>query len=440
MTESQIAGNEWRRPMPRGASSDAIRVLAARGVRAFGDGFVALLLPIYLLELGFSAFAIGAMVCGTLIGTALLTLWVGIIANRHSRRRLLLAASVLMVATGVGFAVTTSFWPLLVVAFVGTINPTSGDASVFLPLEQTVLTQTVEPRRRTALFARYSLIGSIAGALGVLAAAGPDLAAKRYGFSPVAAMQAMFGLYAVLGIISLLLYRPLSPAIEATYEALLAPLQQSRRLVYGMAALFGMDSFGTGFLVQSLLALWLYQAFAISVTTAASILFWSSICSAISYLVAVPIAARIGLINTMVFTHLPSNILLILIPFAPDLTTAIALLLARSALSQMDVPTRSSYVMAVVTPEERPAAASVTAVPKTFAWAAGSMISGYLLTLSTFGWPLLIAGTIKGAYDILLLIKFKKVRPPEEVGVPASRRYSGATDPVVQPAGEAAEE
>jgi len=408
-------GSEWWRPMPEGASSDAIRVLAARGVRAFGDGFVALLLPIYLLELGFGAFAIGAIVCGTLIGTALLTLWVGIIANRHSRRRLLLAASLLMVATGVGFAVTTAFWPLLVVAFVGTINPTSGDASVFLPLEQTVLTQTVEPRRRTALFARYSLIGSVAGALGVLAAAGPDLAAKWFGFSPVAAMQAMFGLYAVLGIISLLLYRPLSPAIEATYEAPLAPLQQSRRLVYSMAALFGMDSFGTGFLVQSLLALWLYQAFAISVTTAASILFWSSICSAISYLVAVPIAARIGLINTMVFTHLPSNILLILIPFAPDLTTAIGLLLARSGLSQMDVPTRSSYVMAVVTPEERPAAASVTAVPKTFAWAAGSMISGYLLTLSTFGWPLLIAGIIKGTYDILLLIKFQKVRPPEEV-------------------------
>ena len=147
-------GSEWWRPIPKGASSDAIRILAARGVRAFGDGFVALLLPIYLLELGLSAFAIGTIVCATLIGTALLTLWVGIIANRHPRRRLLLAASLLMVATGVGFAVTTAFWPLLVIAFVGTMNPTSGDASVFLPLEQTVLTQTVKARRRTALFAR----------------------------------------------------------------------------------------------------------------------------------------------------------------------------------------------------------------------------------------------------------------------------------------------
>ena len=177
---------------------------------------------------------------------------------------------------------------------------------------------------------------------------------------------------------------------------------------------------GTGFLVQSLLALWLYQAFQISVTTAAAILFWSSLCSAVSYLVAVPIAARIGLINTMVFTHLPSNVLLILIPFAPDLATAVALLLARSALSQMDVPTRTSYVMAVVAPEERPAAASVTAVPKTFAWAAGSMISGYLLTLSTFGWPLVVGGLVKGVYDILLLINFRKVRPPEEAGAAAA--------------------
>jgi MFS family permease len=413
------AGNEWWRPMPQGASSDAIRVLAARAVRAFGDGFVALLLPIYLLELGISAFEIGVIVCGTLIGTALLTLLVGMIANRHSRRRLLLAASLLMAATGAGFAVSTAFWPLLVIAIIGTINPTAGDASVFSPVEQTVLTHIVEPRRRTALFARYSVVGSVAGALGVLAAAGPDLAVSCTGCAPAAAMQAMFGFYAVLGIISLLLYRPLSPAIEANYEAPPAPLSQSRRLVYGMAALFGMDSFGTGFLVQSLLALWLYQSFAISVATAASILFWTSICSAISYLVAVPIAARIGLINTMVFTHLPSNVLLILIPFAPDLASAIALLLARSALSQMDVPTRSSYVMAVVRPEERPAAASVTAVPKTFAWGAGSIISGYLLTITTFGWPLVIAGLIKGIYDILLLINFQKVRPPEEVGAAA---------------------
>jgi predicted MFS family arabinose efflux permease len=402
-------------PVAASRSSDARRILVARGLRAFGDGFVALLVPIYLLELGFSALAIGAIVTSTLIGTALVTLWTGMVANRYSVRRLLLAAALLMAATGAAFAVTTAFWPLLLIAFVGTMNPTSGDASIFLPLEQAALAQTAEPRRRTAVFVRYSVIGSLAGALGTLAAAAPDWATDWVGVTRLGAMQAMFAAYAGLGLITLVLYRPLTPAIEAQQATRAKPLQQSKRLVYGLAALFGMDSFGTGFLVQSLLALWLYQRFQISVTTAAAILFWSGICSAVSYLVAVPIAARIGLINTMVFTHLPSNILLALVPFAPDLPIAIALLLARSALSQMDVPTRNSYVMAVVAPEERPAAASVTAVPKTFAWAAGSLISGYLLTLSSFGWPLLIGGVIKGAYDILLLVKFRKVRPPEEV-------------------------
>jgi MFS family permease len=396
-------------------SGDTGRILVARGLRAFGDGFVALLVPIYLLDLGFSALAIGAIVTSTLIGTALLTLWAGMVANRYSLRRLLLAAALLMAATGLGFAVTTAFWPLLLIAFVGTMNPTSGDASIFLPLEQAALAQTVEPRRRTALFAKYSVIGSLLGALGILAAAIPDLAAVELSVSRGVVMQLMFGFYAALGLATLLHYRPLSPAIEAPQQRAQQPLGPSKRLVYGLAALFGMDSFGTGFLVQSLLALWLYQRFQVSVTTAAAILFWSSICSAVSYLIAVPIAERIGLVNTMVFTHLPSNLFLVLLPFAPSLDIAIALLLARSALSQMDVPTRTSYVMAVVSPEERPAAASVTAVPKTFAWAAGSLISGYLLTLSTFGWPLLIGGLVKGTYDILLLLNFRKVRPPEEL-------------------------
>ncbi len=403
----------------RSSSPDARRILVARGLRAFADGFVALLLPIYLVDLGFSSLAIGSIVASTLIGTALLTLWIGWVAHRHSRRTLLLAAAALMAATGLGFATVRDFWPLLVIAFVGTMNPTSGDASVFLPLEQTVLTQTVEARQRTALFAHYSVVGSLAGALGVLAAALPDLMVGWTGIGRGAAMQVMFALYALLGIVTFYLYRPLSPAVEAAHDVPTAPLGQSRKLVYGLAALFGMDSFGTGFLVQSLLALWLYQAFHVSVATAAAILFWSSVCSAVSYLVAVPIAERIGLINTMVFTHLPSNVLLVLVPFAPNLATAIGLLLARSALSQMDVPTRTSYVMAVVQPEERPAAASVTAVPKIFAWAAGAMISGFLLTLSPFGWPLVIGGTIKGAYDVLLLIKFRKTRPPEEIKEPA---------------------
>jgi MFS family permease len=403
--------------MPPGASDDALRILTARGVRAFGDGFVALLLPIYLVELGFGALAIGAIVTSTLIGTAILTLGVGWIANRYSRRLLLLIAAILMAATGAGFAMITDFLAAARRRLCRHNEPDFGRCERFrAPRTDRAHADHRAAPQNCAVCAlqRHRLRRDRAWRVGGGAS---RLMTTWTGCTRAAAMQLMFGLYAALGLVALAVYRPLSPQVEIAEEAPKAPLQQSKMLVYGMAALFGMDSFGTGFLVQSLLALWLYQAFQVSITTAAAILFWSSLCSAFSYLVAVPIAARIGLINTKVFTHLPSNVLLILIPFAPNLATAIGLLLARSALSQMDVPTRTSYVMAVVTPPERPAAASITAVPKTFAWAAGSMISGYLLTLSSFGWPLVIGGVIKGVYDILLLIKFQKVRPPEEASV-----------------------
>jgi predicted MFS family arabinose efflux permease len=274
------------------------------------------------------------------------------------------------------------------------------------------------------LFARYSLIGTLLGALGALAASIPDLAVNWAGLPRLAAMQLMFGFYGALGIVALLLYRPLSPAVEAAAAAPQAPLGPSKRIVYELMALFCIDAFGGGFFVQSLLALWLYRNFGISVAAAAAILFWTSLCSAISYLIAVPISERFGLINTMVFTHLPANICLILVPFAPDLTVAIGLLLVRSALSQMDVPTRTSYVMAVVTPAERPAAASITAVPRSLATALSPLLAGYLLTLTSFGWPLIIGGALKAGYDLLLLAKFRRVRPPEEAVAPSAPRQT----------------
>ena len=416
----KLAGDEWWRPIPRGVSNDAMLILAARALRAFADGFVSVLLPVYLLELGFGVIAIGAIVTATLIGSALLTLLVGFYAHRHKRRMMLLAACALMAATGAGFALTSQFWPLLVIAFVGTLNPSSGDVSLFLPLEHTVLAQAADPERRTAVFASYSLAGALAGALGTLAASFPDLAVEHAGTTHLAAMQAMFWLYGLIGAIATMLYGPLSPEVEAQAEAPPAPLGQSRRVVYGLAALFSIDSFGGGFFVQSLLLLWLYQAYGLSVTTAASILFWSGLLSGASFLLAVPISQRFGLVNTMVFTHLPSNLFVILVPLAPNLAIAIGLLLARSALSQMDVPTRSSYVMAVVTPQERPAAASLTAVPRSFASALSPLLASYLLTLSSFGWPLIIGGALKAAYDLLLLLKFRKLRPPEEAGAVAA--------------------
>ena len=393
------------------------RLLAAKGVRAFGDGFVSLLLPIYLLELGFSALQVGVIATATLLGSGLLTLVVGLHAYRFHYRTLLLAATVLMAGTGAGFATITDFWPLLVIAIVGTLNPSSGDVSVFLPLEHAVLSHVVSDAERTAVFARYSLMGSLVAAVGSLAAGLPVMIAGSSALSIKTAIQAMFVLYGVLGLVTALIYRGLPRGLESEVQQAPAPLHRSKKIVYGLAALFSLDAFGGGFVVQSMLALWLYQRFGLSVATTGVIFFWSGILTAFSYLVAVRIARRIGLVNTMVFTHLPANLCLVLVPFMTDLYWVVALLLVRSALSQMDVPTRSSYVMAIVSPSERPAAASITSVPRSLASALSPLISGWMLAVSSFGWPLFAAGAIKITYDLLLLATFRKVRPPEEAPV-----------------------
>ncbi len=383
-------------------------------MRAFADGFVSLLLPVYLLELGFGTFAIGSIITSTLLGSALLTFWIGVVAHRYPRRSMLRSACLLMIATGAAFALSTEYWPLVIVAFVGTINPTAGDVSLFLPLEQTVLAQSVSPADRTALFARYSLVGTLFGGMGVLMASMPELLSHTWSINRLAATQLMFAaVRRARARCARVATRRLSPAVEAPTAAPVA-LGPSKGIVYRLTLLFALDSFGSGFFVQSMLALWLYQRFGLSVSTAAAIFFWASICSAVSFLIAVPVAKRFGLINTMVFTHLPANFFLMLLPFAPNLPIAIALLLARGLLQQMDVPTRTSYVMAVVTPEERPAAASATAVPRSLAAAVSPLFAGYLFALSTFGWPLIIGGALKVLYDVLLLVQFRRVRPDSE--------------------------
>lgn len=382
------------------------RILVAKGVRAFGDGFVSLLLPAYLLQLGFTPIEVGILATATLLGSGLLTLAVGMYARRHEPRLLLLAASVLMAATGIAFTSVSTFWPLLVVAIVGTLNPSSGDVSVFLPLEHAVLSGAVPDRERTAAFARYSLTGSLVAAIGSLAAGAPQWLGMP--------LQSMFLVYALLGAITWLVYRGMPASSTHARAVARAPLGPSKRRVYLLAALFSIDSFGGGLVVQSMVALWLYQRFDLSLAQAGTIFFWTGVLSAFSFLVAVRIAKRIGLVNTMVFTHLPSSVCLIAIPFVPDLAWAMALLFVRAALSQMDVPTRSSYVMAIVTPAERPAAASVTSVPRSLAAAASPFLAGWMLTVSPFGWPLVAAGVVKIAYDLMLLGFFARVRPPEE--------------------------
>jgi len=402
------------RILPPGVLPDAKLILCARGLRAFGDGFVSLLLPYYLTQLGFSALTVGTLVTATLLGSGLMTLAVGLGAHRFRSRTLLEAASLLMIATGVAFVLTTDFWPLLLIATVGTINPSTGDVSIFLPLEHALLVRTVDSTHRTALFARYSLVGALIGALGAQAAALPLLAADWFTLDIKHAVQAMFLVYAGFGLICLLLYRRLSPRIEPEDAPPNTPLRQSKRTVYTLAVVFSLDAFAGGLAVQSLLALWLFNQFQLSVAAAGTIFFATGILGALSQLAAAPLARRIGLINTMVFTHLPANVFLILVPFMPSLPLALAFLMLRSALSSMDVPARTSYVMAVVMPGERPAAASVTAVPRSLASALSPTLAGWLLTLSPFGWPLVLCGALKIAYDLTLLALFRRVRPPEE--------------------------
>jgi MFS family permease len=390
-------------------------VLAARGLRGLGDGCISLTLPLYLLALGYSPLRVGLIATATLVGSAVLSLAVGVGAARIGHRRALLGAALLMLATGIAFAGVQAFWPLVVVAFVGTLNPSSGDVSVFLPLEHAVLSDAVTPERRTHVFARYSLVGAVCGAVGALLAGAPELLSQRLRLPLPTALQSTFVLYAVLGLATWGLYRRLPVgATDVAGPAPRSPLRESRRIVFALAALFSVDAFAGGLIVQSMLGLWFVQRFGLGPAQLGTLFFATGLLAGASLLVAAPLARRFGLVNTMVFTHIPSSVALVAIPFAASASAAVALLLVRSALSQMDVPTRSSYVMAVVTPAERAAAASVTAVPRSLAAAGSPLLTGYLLGLSAFGWPLVVAGVIKIGYDLALLTLFRNLRPPEE--------------------------
>ena len=392
--------------------SNLLLLYAARALRGFGDGFAAIVLPVYLSAVGFDTTQIGFVAAAALLGTAAFTLAVGFIAPRYDLRSLLLAGAILMVCTGFVFPSIENIGLILAVAFVGTINPSTGDIGVLIPLEHAMLTRGVADNERTRAFAQYSLIGALSMAAGALAAAVPDFLISA-GLAPLSALKAMFYAYGVLGVGSALVYYQL-PRVHVEQRAAAAPLSASRRMVYKFATLFSLDAFAGGFVVQSLLALWLFQRFQISLATASLFFFWSSVLSAFSYPLAAWIAKKIGLVNTMVFTHLPSSICLILAAVSSDLSTTFGLLLFRSALSQMDVPTRSSYVMAVVTPPERPAAASVTAVPRSLASSLSPPIAGFLLSNPSLGLPLILCGTLKILYDIALLVSFRHIKPPEE--------------------------
>jgi MFS family permease len=393
---------------------DAARLVLARGLRGFADGLLSVLLPAYLTGLGFSPLEVGALLTATLLGSAALTLAVGFAAHRISARGVLLAACGLMAATALGLEAFTGFAALLAVGFLGTLNASASDVSVFLPVEQALVAESAAAPQRTALFARYNVAGNVGGALGALASGGPAVAAAALGLGSGAGPRLAFAGYGLLALVLAALYGPLRVGRRAAAAPAGAPraaLATSRPVVLRLAALFSLDSFGGGFAVQAVLALWLFERFAMPVEVAGGVFFAANALAAASQLVSPWLARRIGLIPTMVFTHLPANAFLIAAAFAPGAPLAVAFLLARAALSQMDVPARQAYVMGVVPPEERAAAASVTNVPRSLAAGVSPVLAGALLTATSFGWPLVAGGALKIAYDVALLALFRGREP-----------------------------
>lgn len=400
--------------LPRGVDAAIAPLLVARALRAIGDGYMAVLLPAYLLSIGLGTLQVGIISTATMLGSAIATLAVGAWGHRIAANRLLRGASIVMAATGLGFASLSSFWPLLVVAFVGTLNPSSGDVSVFLPLEHARLATAAQGGTRTSLFARYSVLGAVCAAIGALAAGLPDWLARDVGIPRLTGLRAMFVLYAMLGLLVYWLYRRLPAPSTQAEHAEISPLGPSTGIVMRLAALFSVDAFAGGLVVNSLLSLWLFERFGLSLTQAGGYFFAAGLLSAASQFAAPWVAGRVGLLNTMVFTHIPANICLILAALAPTLPMALALLFVRSALSQMDVPTRSAFVMAVVTPNERTAAASFTAVPRSLAAALSPTLSGALFAAGWVSLPLIACGALKIAYDLALWRAMRQHRVDEQ--------------------------
>ena len=407
---------------------DARLLFAARFVRLFAYGALSVVLVFYLVGLGLSETETGLLLTLTLAGDTLVALVLTTQADRIGRKRMLLVGAALMAAAGIAFAFTAQFALLVVAGTIGVISPSGNEVGPFLPIEQAALSQVVPDRRRTDVFAWYQLNGAIATAIGELAAGFVTQTLQRTTMSPQASYRAVVLVYAVAGAALAGLFLRLTPAAEASSAQPLSPrptrvrplqfgvgIGRSRGIVLRLSALFALDSFGGGFVIQSLAAYWFYLRFGVEPRTLGALFFGANVLAGFSALVASRIANRIGLLNTMVVTHLPSNVLLILVPLMPTLPLAAAVLLARFSISQMDVPTRQSYTMAVVSPEERSAAAGITGVARTTGAALSPMIAGVLFAHPTLiNVPFYLAGGLKIAYDLILYRAFRATRPPEE--------------------------
>jgi MFS family permease len=407
-------------------SRDIGLLFAGRAVRMFGYGSLAVILAIYLSAAGLDAPAIGLLLSLTLVGDTVVSLWLTTHADRIGRRRTLIVGGLLMAAAGVVFASTTVFAILLVAATIGVLSPSGNEVGPFLAVEQASLSEVIPDRRRTFVFAWYNLVGSVATALGALATGLAVGGLRAGGLAELDADRAVILAYTAIGLSLVVIFAFVSSAVEVVARDVSIAgrlgLHRSRSVVLRLAALFSLDAFAGGMVMQSLLALWFHQQFGVPEAALGGIFFGANILAAVSALAASRLAARFGLINTMVFTHLPSNVLLILVPLMPVLPLAVLVLLARFSISQMDVPTRQSYTIAVVEPDERSAAAGVTGIARTTGAAVGPLIAAPLYGIAALAAvPFFLGGGLKIVYDLLLWRAFKAHPAPED---PSARRLA----------------
>jgi len=411
-------------PIPsalRTLTRDGWLLFLTRFVRLFAYGSLSVVLVFYLISLGLSESQTGLLLTLTLVGDTVVSLYLTTRADRIGRRRMLIVGAILMAAAGISFACTSNFFLLILAGTIGVISPSGNEVGPFLSIEQAALSHVVPARIRTEVFAWYTLAGSLATAIGALCGGAVTHALQKTVMRPVASYRAVVILYAALGAMLAFVFTRLSsaaevtaPGEETTFPSFLG-ISRSRHVVTKLASLFALDSFAGGFVVQSFAAYWFYLRFGVDPGTLGIIFFWANIFAGISSLLASRLAFRFGLINTMVATHLPSNILLILVPLMPNLSSAVLVLLVRFSISQMDVPTRQSYTMAVVSAEERSAAAGITGVARTTGAAISPLFVGFMFARpSLINAPFFIAGTLKIMYDLLLYREFIGVRPPDE--------------------------
>jgi MFS family permease len=391
--------------------SDGRLLFITRAARMFSYGFLSVVLVLYLAGLGFSEGRIGLLLTLTLVGDTLISLWITVHADRWGRKKMLLVGAGLMVAAAIPFALSGDFTVLVLAATFGVISPSGNEVGPFLAIEQAALSQVLPESRRTGVFAWYNLTGSFATAAGALAGGWTAQALQAAGHTPVASYRVLVFAYAAVGLVLAIVFARMSPAVEAPPAATHANrwgLHASKGVVLRLSALFSLDAFAGGFVIQSIMAYWFHVKFGVAPGTLGSIFFAANVLAGLSSLYAVKLAGRIGLIRTMVVTHIPSNVLLILVPLMPTLPLAVVMLLLRFSISQMDVPTRQAYTMAVVAPDERSAAAGVTGIARTTGAAISPSLAGPLLAVPALaGVPFLIAGSLKILYDLLLYRSFK---------------------------------